>query len=85
VQVRLGKICAQNIPTPGFLIYDFLTDRTSPIFGVWAAPGGRETFQKGGGRRTLSFWKVSRPPGSAQTPESTISGRSKNQVSKTQV
>ena len=25
--------------TPGFLIYDFLTDRKSSILGVWAAPG----------------------------------------------
>jgi len=40
------------------LIYDFLTDRTSSILGVWAAPGGQETFQKGGGRRPPRFWKV---------------------------
>jgi len=45
-----------------FLIYDFLTDRKSSIFGVRAAPGGRETFQKGGG---LRFGKVSRPPEAA--------------------
>ena len=43
--------------------------RRSSIFGVWAAPGGRETFQKGGGRSPPSFWKVSRPPGTAQTPK----------------
>ena len=41
-------------------IYDFLTDRRLSILRVWAAPGGRETFQKGGG-------KVYRPPGAAQT------------------
>ena len=30
-------------------MHDFLTDRRSSIFGVRAAPGGLETFQKGGG------------------------------------
>jgi len=33
--------------------------------GVWAALGGRETFQKGRGRRL----RVSRVPGAAQTPK----------------
>jgi len=55
-----------------------LADRGSSIFGPtanrrflggWAAPGGRDTFQKGGGLRRPSFWKVSRPPGAAQTPK----------------
>ena len=55
--------------TPGFLIYDFLTDQKSSILGVWAAPGGRETFQKDGGLRTPPFWTVLGPPGAAQTPE----------------
>ena len=36
---------------------------------VWAAPGGRDTCQKGGGRSTSPFRKVSRPPGAAQTPK----------------
>jgi len=49
-------------------MYDFLTDRKSSILGVWAAPDGRETFQKEGGLRPPPFWKVSRPPGAAQTP-----------------
>jgi len=38
------------------------------MLGVWAAPGGRETFQSvavAGSR----FWKVPRPPGAAQTPK----------------
>ena len=39
------------------------------IFGVWAAPGGRETLKKGGRLRPPSFWKASRPPGAAQTPK----------------
>ena len=39
--------------TPGFLTYDFLTDRESSIFRVWGAPGGRETFQKDGGRSQI--------------------------------
>ena len=41
--------------TPRFLIHDFLTDRRSSILGVCAAPGGRETFQKGGGRSPQLF------------------------------
>jgi len=46
-----------------------LTGRKSSIWGVWAAPGGRETLQKVGGLRPPPFWKVSRPPGAAQTPK----------------
>ena len=42
---------------------------------LWAAPGGRETLQKGEGTSPPTFLKVSRPPGAAQTPKSTISGR----------
>ena len=38
------------------------------MLGVWAAPGGRETFQKCGGRSPQPLWRVSRPPGAAQTP-----------------
>ena len=53
--------------TPGFLIYDFSTDRKSSILEVWAAPGGRETFQKGWGLRPPPFRKVSRLPGAART------------------
>ena len=55
--------------TPDFLIHDFFTDRKSSIWGVWAAPGGRETLQKGGERSPPPFGKVSRPPGAAQTPQ----------------
>jgi len=55
--------------TPVFLIYEFLTDRKSPLLRFWAAPGGRETFQKGGGLRPPPFWKASRPPGAAQNPK----------------
>ena len=40
--------------------------RKSSIWGVWAAPDGRVTFQKDGGLRLPLFWKVSRPPGAAQ-------------------
>ncbi len=29
----------------------------SEIFGVWAAPGGRETLQKDEGRSPSSFWR----------------------------
>ena len=55
--------------TTWFLIHDFLTDRGSSIFGVCAAPGGLETFRKGGGQRPPPFWKVSRPPGDASAPK----------------
>ena len=37
--------------------------------GVWSAPGGRETLQKGGGRNPPPFGRVSRPPGTDQTPK----------------
>ena len=66
--------------TPGFLIYDFLTGRESLILGVWAAPGARETFQKGGGLRPPPFWRVSGRPGPPRPPKSTIPGRSKNHI-----
>ena len=41
--------------TPRCLIHDFLADRRSSIWRVWAAPCGRETFQKGGGRSPPTF------------------------------
>ena len=41
----------------------------SSILGVWATLGGRGTLQKGGGLRPPPCWKVSRPPGVAQTPK----------------
>jgi len=34
-----GRKSPTSSPTPGFLIYYFLTDRKSSILGVWAAPG----------------------------------------------
>ena len=46
---------------------NYLTNLRSSILVVWAAPGGRETFQKRGGFRPPPFWKVSRLPGAAQT------------------
>ena len=60
---QLSGILSKRDATGFYLIYDFLTDRRSSILGIWAAPGGRETFQKGGGLRPRSFWKV----GAAQT------------------
>jgi len=50
-----------------FFTHDFLTDRRSSICWVWAAPGGQDTFHKGGERSPPPFWKVSWPPGAAQT------------------
>ena len=76
---------ALSAGTPGFLICDFLTDRKSSSFGVWAARGGRETFQKGGGRSHPPFWKVSRPPGAAQTPKIDDLRSDKNHILKTRV
>jgi len=43
----------------------------SVVFGVWAAPGGFKTIQKGGGRNPPAFWMVLKPPGAAQTPKTT--------------
>jgi hypothetical protein len=42
-----------------------------PFWGVWAAPGGFRTIQKGGGLRPPPFWMVLKPPGAAQTPKMT--------------
>ncbi len=39
------------------------------VFGVWAAPGGFKSIQKGGGLRPPHFWMVLKPPGAAQTPK----------------
>ena len=39
------------------------------VFGVWAAPGGFKTIQRGGGLRPPPFWMVLKPPGAAQTPK----------------
>ncbi len=43
----------------------------SAILGVWAAPGARETLQKGGGEAPHLFWRVSKALGAAQTPKMT--------------
>ena len=40
-------------------------------FGVWVAPGGFKTIQKGGGLRPPPCWMVLKPPGAAQTPKMT--------------
>ena len=42
-------------------------DRKSSSFGVWAAPGARETLPEGGGQSPPPFWRVSKAPGAAQT------------------
>ena len=68
-KVRVVPMSVCDFVHLGFLIYDFLTDRKSSILGVWAAPGGRDSFQKDGGLRPPPFCKVSRPPGAAQTPK----------------
>jgi len=69
--------------TPGFLIHDFLTDRKSPILGVWAAPGGRETFQKGGGRSPPSFLEGFPAARGPPRPRKIDDFRSKNHILKT--
>ena len=58
-----------NNNTLGFFIHGFWAGRKSPIWGVWEAPGGRETFQKGGGLCPPYFSMVSRASGAAQTPK----------------
>ena len=79
------KIHASASLTPGFLIHDFLVGRRSSILGIWAAPGGLETFQKGGGCAPRLFGGFPGRPGPPRPPKSTFSGRSKNHVLKTQV
>jgi len=49
-QRPVAKRCSRRQFTQGFT-YSFLTDRKKQIFGVWAAPGGRETFQNLGSRK----------------------------------
>jgi len=83
VDARLAN--DQRRRTPGFLIYVFLTDRKSSILGVWAAPGGRETLQKGWGLRPHLFGGFPGRPGPPRPPKSTISGRSNKHIFKTQV
>ena len=39
--------------------------------GVWAAPGGRETPQKGGGEAPWPSEMATEAPGAAQTPKTT--------------
>ena len=47
---------AVNGCTPGFLIHVFLTDQGNRRFwGVWAAPGGPKTLQKGGEAKPPTF------------------------------
>ena len=71
--------------TPGFLIYDFLADRRSSILGVLAAPVGRETLQKVGGEAPHLFGGFPGRPGPPRPPKSTIPGRPKNHILRTQV
>ena len=54
---------------PGFLIWFFGRPENVHFGGVWAAPGGQETFQKDGGGEPPYFWKVSRPLGAARQPK----------------
>ncbi len=58
--------------------------RRSSILGAWAAPAAQETIPEGGGLRPhLLEWFLG-PPGPPRPQESTISGRPKNHVLKTQ-
>ena len=46
------------------IFLDFWAGRKSSMLGVWAAPGGRETLPKGGGRfpagpKTKNNWNMS--------------------------
>ena len=68
-RAQLDKEVSRLVDYSGFVIYDFSTDRRSSILAVWAAPGGRETFQMRGGQSPPPFWKVSRPPRAAQIPK----------------
>jgi hypothetical protein len=46
-----------------------LASRDSSVFGVWAAPGARETIRKGEGRSPPPISKGFRAPGAARTPK----------------
>ena len=55
--------------------------RKSLISRVWAAPGGRDTLQKGGGASPPTFLEgFPAARGRPDHPKSTISGRSKNNI-----
>ena len=45
--------------------------RKSFVFGVWVAPVGFKTFQRGGGRSPPPLWMVLKPPGPGQIPKTT--------------
>ncbi len=64
-----------------FISRGFWAGRKSAIFGVWAAPGGRETFPKGGGLRPPTFWRVYRLPEPPRPPKSMIPGQENGEIS----
>ncbi len=71
--------------TIGILIHVFLAGRGSSIFEVWAAAAAPKTIPDGGGRSPPPFGMVFGAAGPPRPPKSTISGRPKNHVLKTQV
>jgi len=72
--------------TPGLLIYDVLTDRRSSILGGLGGPGRPGSLPKRWGVSPPSFLEgIPAARGRLDPKKSTISGRSKNHILKTQV
>ena len=46
--INQRKVARETGSTVGFLIHDFWAGRESTFFGVWAAPGARDTIPKCG-------------------------------------
>ncbi len=66
-----------------FLMHGFWAGRRSSILGAWTAPAAGETLRNGEALRAPPFGRVFPGAGGTQTPKPSISGRSKNRVSKT--
>jgi len=72
--------------TPGFLIYDFLAGRKSSILGCLGGPGRPGNVPNRWGAKPPTFLEgFPAARGRPDPPKSTISGRSKNHILKTQV
>ncbi len=67
--VLVGCSCVyKNVAVLWHGNFNFVKDRKSAIFGVWAAPGAPETLQKGGAKPP-TFWTGLRGPRGRQDPK----------------
>ncbi len=84
-RVALGEPGSPRRPPPLTGTW-FLANRKSSIWEIWAAPGGRQAHQKGGGLRPPHlFGGFPGRWGPPRFPTSTISGWPNNHVIKTEV